>query len=505
MRQTSLETCPPRFVSPDLGLPSRLASYEALAGELGISLVWWQAMLLHRLTQYHPDTGVPVYRDATITLPRQQGKSVMTMLLVLERMLLRNQSSLFAAQNVADVIAFWQGFPWQQMTASGFADKYNLRTIKRLGYLVLVNDLTKVEMRTIAANSKSSGHGATVPLVVLDEAWAMTEVLEDGVRPVMRTFDDALLLAISTAGDSSSIYFREKVERGREAAQEGLDHTIFFAEWAAADEEDVNDEATWWRCMPSLGHTVSVDVIRQEHRTSNEFAWRRAGTNQWLGTVSDPPLHPTDWLACETSQSVEFGAPMVLALHAPPGGAYWVGVAADDTGNAALIDQRTNWDALIEEVGNALTNRPDIAEIVVDVSSPIGAFVDELAATCALHKRTLRTLSARDVDLACGYLAEECGAHRLRVERHKLLTDANRVAQRKWKGNLWRIEQVSDEYDVAALYGLAFAVASARQYEARQPAAPRSAVLFVEGDDDGEMDAEWEALLRGEVLEDGVV
>lgn len=500
-RVTSAVDCAPAFISPDFGLPNRLASFEALAGELGIELVWWQRLVLERLTQYNAATGRPVFREATITLPRQQGKSVLTMLLVLERMLLRNQPSLFAAQNLADVLAFWKGFPWQLMVTSGFADKYQLRTIQRLGYLVLRNDLAGIEMRTIAGTSNKSGHGQSVPLVILDEAWAMTEVLEDGLRPTMRTFSDALLLAISTAGDASSHYFRGKVTRGRAAAETG-EQGLFYAEWAAPDDAVTGDEETWWRCMPSLGHTVDIETIRQEHAASTEFAWKRAGLNQWLQVVEDPPIHPNDWLTCETRQSVEFGEGVALAIHAPPGAAYWVGVAADEAGNCALIDQRTDWGQLIDAVDHALRSQGNIVEVVVDVSSPVGGYVHDLAAVCASHKRACRTLSAREVDLACGLLADECQAGRLRIERHRLFTRGNEGAQRKWKGNLWRIEQIDDEKDVASLYGLAFAVAASRQFAARQPPKSESNMFFPSGESD-DIDTDWQALLEGKVLEDG--
>lgn len=502
MRQTSLETCPPRYLSPDVGLPNRLAAFEAIAAELGIGLVWWQRLLLERLTQYDPETMRPIYRDATVTLPRQQGKSVLTMLLVLERMLVRNQGSLFAAQKIASVLEFWQDFPWQTMERSGFAKRFQLRKLQRLGMLVIRNELTGVEMRTFAALSPSGGHGATVPLVILDEAWSMKATAEEGVRPAMRTFNDALLLAISTAGDASSAYFKDRVDRGRAAAEAGEAGPLFFAEWSAGDDDDIDDPETWWRCMPALGHTTDIESIRQERMTSGEFAWRRAGLNQWLGQASDPPIHPADWLACETKSTLEFEGGVSLALHAPPGGKYWLGVAADPGGRAALIDERKDWAELVAAVERALDARPDIRELVVDVSSPIGGYVDELARVCAQAKRQLRTLSARDVDLACVNLADQTARRTLRIERHKLFSQANQVANRKWKGNLWRIEQVSDDYDVAALYGLAFAVASARQFDARQKPKVVSDVLGIETDE-GEVDAEWEALLAGKVL-DGV-
>lgn len=503
MRQTSLETCPPRYLSPDVGLPNRLAAFEAIAAELGIGLVWWQRLLLERLTQYDPETMRPIYRDATVTLPRQQGKSVLTMLLVLERMLVRNQGSLFAAQKIASVLEFWQDFPWQTMERSGFAKRFQLRKLQRLGMLVIRNELTGVEMRTFAASSPSGGHGATVPLVILDEAWSMKATAEEGVRPAMRTFNDALLLAISTAGDASSAHFKDRVDRGRAAAEAGEAGPLFFAEWSADDDADIDDPETWWRCMPALGHTTDIESITLERRaTASEFAWRRAGLNQWLGTASDPPVVPADWLACETESTLEFEGNISLALHAPPGGAYWLAVAADEGGRARLIDERTDWAELTEKIATALERRPAITEVVLDVSSPIGGYVDELARVCANAKRQLRTLSARDVDLACVNLADQCARRRLLIGKHRLFREANQVANRKWKGNLWRIEQVSDDYDVAALYGLAFAVASARQFDARQKPKVVSDVLGIETDE-GEVDAEWEALLAGKVL-DGV-
>lgn len=502
MRKTTPETCPPRYLTPDPGHPSRIAAYETLAAELGIDLLWHQRLLLHRLSQYDPQTGLPTYDRATVTLPRQQGKSVTTLLLVLERLLLRAQPCLFAAQDIGAVVSFWRGFPYQLLTQSGFGEKFGVEMVTRHAYLILRTRDTRIEMKTIAAQSRASGHGSTVGLVVLDEAWAMNEVLEDNVRPAIQAVPDSQLIRISTAGDASSFYFKEHCDQGRADVGRGRTAGRFYAEWSAQEEANIDDEETWWSCMPALGHTTSLDKMRGIREDSSDYAWERSNLNRWIATTADPPIHPDAWSSVEVERSVRPEGQVILGVHAPPHANYWVIVACDAHGRVELASWRNDLATLVEQVHSMLDRFDDIAEIVIDPSSPVGAYADALAGICARYGRAFRGLSARDVDHACMTMADECAHRRLRIARHDLLRSANAHSRKKWKGSTWRIEPTGDT-DVAALYALAFAVLGARQFGDRQPAKRRSRVIDTSGwsPDAAKLSDRRQRLLAGQVVD----
>jgi phage terminase large subunit-like protein len=130
--------------------------------------------------------------------------------------------------------------------------------------------------------TESAGHGETTSLVIVDEAWVHADAtLEQSVRPTMVTVPDAQLWAMSTAGTFRSVWWREKLEAGRHAAQMEIDTGLALLEWAADPGADPTSEATWWGCMPALGRLADVDTVRQDLASMGVKEFRRAYCNSW--------------------------------------------------------------------------------------------------------------------------------------------------------------------------------------------------------------------------------
>jgi hypothetical protein len=71
----------------------------------------------------------------------------------------------------------------------------------------------------VLSGDEASGHGDTLHLAVLDEAWSLTLDAEQGVRPAMSTTGGQLWV-VSTPGTRKSAYWREKVDAGRSPCRE---------------------------------------------------------------------------------------------------------------------------------------------------------------------------------------------------------------------------------------------------------------------------------------------
>jgi len=119
-----------------------------------------------------------------------------------------------------------------------------------------------------------------------DEAWALEQGLEQGLSPTMVTRPQPQLWVVSTAGTARSAYFRGKVERGRR----GPGSSVAYFEWSAVPDSDPGDRATWWGCMPALGHTVTEARIAAEFERLELADFCRAYLNWWPGEI------PADWL-----------------------------------------------------------------------------------------------------------------------------------------------------------------------------------------------------------------
>ena len=51
-----------------------------------------------------------------------------------------------------------------------------------------------------------------------------------------------------------------------------------YFEWSAPDDADPFDPATWWACMPALGHTVDVETITADADDMDADEFRHAPT-----------------------------------------------------------------------------------------------------------------------------------------------------------------------------------------------------------------------------------
>jgi phage terminase large subunit-like protein len=230
------------------------------------------------------DGGQLAHREVDVSIDRQAGKSTLVLAVVAHRMLSRPgswmtytaQSRLAARRKLLKV---W----WPVIRRSPLADMFKVTRGTGSETLECVNDSTLV----LLSGDESSGHGDTIDLAVLDEAWSLTEAAEAAVRPTMATRGNGQLWVLSTAGTRRSVYWRSKVDAGRTAAELGLTAGVSFIEWAAAPGIDVTDPAAWPSFMPALGRTIKAETIAADLATMKLREWRRAYANQWNDEADD--------------------------------------------------------------------------------------------------------------------------------------------------------------------------------------------------------------------------
>lgn len=140
---------------------------------------------------------------------------------------------------------------------------------------------TNGSMLALASGTDVSGHGDTLDLGVIDEAWAQKDDhLEQAMRPAGMTRNFQLWI-VSAAGTEDSAYFRSKVEDGRGRAEMGLTEGGCYVGYGFADDEDPRDPVVWRRRMPALGITVTEDTVKTDLDLMDYAEFRRAYGCQW--------------------------------------------------------------------------------------------------------------------------------------------------------------------------------------------------------------------------------
>jgi phage terminase large subunit-like protein len=272
-----MSDCPPRWATPRTRRRTKGPQVAAIARELGLPLLPWQRQVLS--VALERSGWRPAYRDVLVSVPRQSGKSSLALSLIVWRLLSGpDHLVLYSAQNrVAarrKLLHTW----WPRLARSPLADRFTL--FRGFGNESLTAD-TGSRLELLSA-TESAGHGETTSLVIIDEAWVHADAtVEQSVRPTMVTVGEAQLWAMSTAGTARSVWWREKLEAGRAAAQMRVDTGLATLEWAADPGADATSEATWWSCMPALGRLADVDTVRQDLASMGVKEFRRAYCNLW--------------------------------------------------------------------------------------------------------------------------------------------------------------------------------------------------------------------------------
>jgi phage terminase large subunit-like protein len=246
------------------------------------------------------DNGLPAYRQVTIEEPRQQGKSVGTLSLMVARC--RDVPGTMVSYSAQTRLAGRRRFLdvwWPRIRRSPLRRLIDVRK----GYGSEAFVFRNGSMIMLASGTEASDHGDTLHLGVIDEAWAQRDAtIEQALKPAMMTVPSAQLWVVSTAGTEFSAYFRGKVDDGRARCELGAADTVAYFGYSAPDDADPGDPATWRGCMPALGITVSEEVVRADYETMelSEFRRLRAYLCQWPD-VAKPgwrTITEDDWAAC---------------------------------------------------------------------------------------------------------------------------------------------------------------------------------------------------------------
>lgn len=244
---------------------------------LGPGLMPWQHQVNSIATELDA-AGRFVYRQVVLEVMRQQGKTVDLLSMMVARALRRPGTQIaYTAQTRLDARHRLLDSWWPRIARSKLAPLVKARKGSGSEALLFANG----SMLGLVSGTETSGHGDSLDLGVIDEAWAQEDDhIEQAMRPAMMT-RDAQLWVVSAAGTEKSTYFRGKVDDGRARAEMGATDTGCYFGFGFADKEDPADPATWRRRMPALGITVTEETVKADLDLMDFAEFRRAYGCQW--------------------------------------------------------------------------------------------------------------------------------------------------------------------------------------------------------------------------------
>lgn len=429
----------------------------AVAEALGQPLMPWQTLIAEVGTELLDD-GRPAYREIVVTVPRQSGKTTLTLALEVQRALAWDvpQRIAYTAQTGADArkkllddqVPILMGSPLRKAVARVHRAQGNESITFTGGSRI-----------DVLASSESAGHGKTLDLGVIDEAFAdIDDRREQAILPAMATRANAQIVVVSTAGTETSAYLRRKVESGRSAVGAGADTGIAYFEWCAEEDADPDDPATWWSCMPALGHTISEDVVRHARQTMSDGDFRRSMLNQW--TVTTERLIPaTVWDAACRPDAAPDGK-LFFALDVNPERSAAAIAVAGQAGGVEVIEHRAGVGWCVQRVAEIAAAHG--GTVTVDARGPASSLVPDLEQAGV----RLVLVQPGEVASSCMSFFDALADGTVAVRRHPGLDAAAAAVTRQVSGDSWRWAR-RDGSDITPLMAVTLAAWSATK---RQPA-----------------------------------
>jgi phage terminase large subunit-like protein len=260
-------SAPARSV-PRSGVPARWATKRTrrttygrkvaeVATALGLELLPWQRQVLDVALEHR--RGQLAYRDVVVSVPRQSGKSVLMLMVIIHRLLASHCSAVCGAQSRLEARQKMLLDRWPMIRGSSLSKLFAVSRATGQESLFALGG-TGSRCRVISSDA-TAAHGQTASLGVLDEAWSLDEVAEQATRPSLVTKSNGQLWIASTAGTAKSLWWRDKVQTGREAAETGRTSGLCYFEWSAEPGADLTDPAVLRSFHPAIGKTIALETI----------------------------------------------------------------------------------------------------------------------------------------------------------------------------------------------------------------------------------------------------
>lgn len=411
----------------------------------------WQRQVADTALEIDPDTGRLAYREIGLTVPRQSGKTTLILALAVHRALGfdARQTISYGAQTRNDARIKWEDEHVAALERSKIFRKM-IRVRKTNGNeAVLWRNGSK---HGIVANTEKSGHGTTLDLGFLDEAFSQVDNrMEQAFKPAMITRPQPQFWVVSTAGTDASVYLKQKMAAGRAAVEAERGKGLAYFEWSAPIEDDPADPDTWRRCMPALGHTITLDAIAADFASMDLVEFQRAYLNQWPDRNGhDPVIQPGVWTQCADLDS-QIASPIVFGIDATPDRSAAAiassGRRRDGFGHVEIADARPGTGWLLERI-KELHRRHSPAAWVLDPASSAGSLLPGL--TDAEIEPVLVT--GREMAQACGQFYEDVVERRgLRHRDQAELNKALQGAQKRRLSDAWAWDKRSSTDDISPL------------------------------------------------------
>lgn len=261
-------------------------------------LLPWQEQIVRDLFGIVRENGKRQFLTAYIEIPKKQGKSELAAAIALYLLYADNEPSAEVYGAACDrsqaSIVFDVAKQMVQMSPALLKRSKITAATKRI-----VNYSNAGFYQVLSAETGTK-HGLNVSGLVFDEIHAqpnrkLYDVLTKGSGDAR---EQPLFFIITTAGtDKNSICYELHSKALDIMVGRKKDNTFYPVVYGLTEEDDWNDEVNWYKANPSLGHTISIDRVREAYKNAlenpaEENVFKQLRLNMWTSaTVCWIPEH----------------------------------------------------------------------------------------------------------------------------------------------------------------------------------------------------------------------
>lgn len=491
-----IQSCPPRSATErDWSAPTMGPQVAAMAELLGWTPMPWQRFVLDvayefdwQVTSIRGEKHrVPMFRYRTVlgSVPRQAGKTTLGLPVKIHRCLALpgiGPAPYGGPQNVA----------YTAQDRSRAFKKFSTEHVPRVKACKALDGLFETRMTTgseriqftngsrfaIESSTEQAGHGDTLDLAFLDEAFSIPDGrLEAAATPAMITRPLAQLWIWSTHGTDKAVWFKGKCDRARRRtlAEQRAAREAFF-EWAAPTEGDpqLDDLTIWSKFHPACGFTQTPESLTAAALSMEDpldakrafFNWHRSGDD------FEAAIPMVAWrTAADEGSSIE--SKLRFALDVTPSRSHTAlavaGLRQDEAYHGEVIDHRPGTDWVVARCVE-LSVRWDEMRWHLDPAGPAGSLIRGLeSAGLEVVETTARSLAQ-----SCGLLFDLVTSTPPRFfHRGQLALDtALESAEKRDLADAWAWKRSSADADISPLVAVTIALGAANTPEPEKTVKP---------------------------------
>lgn len=261
-------------------------------------LLPWQEQIVRDLFGIVNENGKRQFLTAYIEIPKKQGKSELAAAIALYLLYADNEPSaeVYGAacdRSQASIVFDVAKQMVQMSTALLKRSKITAATKRIVNY-------SNAGFYQVLSAETGTKHGLNVSGLVFDEIHAqpnrkLYDVLTKGSGDAR---EQPLFFIITTAGnDKNSICYELHTKALEIKLARKKDSTFYPVVYGLTEQDDWNDERNWYKANPSLGHTISIDRVREAYKNAlenpaEENVFKQLRLNMWTSaTVCWIPEH----------------------------------------------------------------------------------------------------------------------------------------------------------------------------------------------------------------------